>query len=69
MASSISASKHIHSSRNDILSDHDRAQWGRVRRRQNNGIHKNFIKTHEAKWPLNFLGSRYDSFGQGQQQL
>jgi hypothetical protein len=37
------------SSRNSILADHDRAQWGRVRRRKNSGHHKNCIKTRAAK--------------------
>jgi hypothetical protein len=36
---------------------------------QNNGHHKNCIKTHEAKWPLEFIGGKYDCAGQGQQQM
>jgi hypothetical protein len=45
------------------------AQWGRVRRSQNNGHHKNFTKTHEAKLSLDFLGGKYDCIGEDQQQL
>jgi hypothetical protein len=30
---------------NDILADHERAQWSRVTRRQNSDNHKNIIKT------------------------
>jgi hypothetical protein len=46
-----------------------RAQCGRVWRRQNNDHLKNCIKTHEAKWPLDFIGGKYERAGEGQQQL
>jgi hypothetical protein len=52
-----------------ISADHDGAQWGRIRRRHNNGHHKNCIQTHEAKWPLEFIGGKYDCAGEAQQQL
>jgi hypothetical protein len=44
------------------------AQWGRSRRRQKIGHHKNCIKTHEAKWPLDSIGGKYDCAGEDQQQ-
>jgi hypothetical protein len=34
-----------------------------------NDQHKNCIKTHEAKWPLNFIGGKYDCAGESQLQL
>jgi hypothetical protein len=37
--------------------------------RQNNGRHKNYIKTYEAKWPLEFKDDKYDCVGVSQQQL
>jgi hypothetical protein len=61
--------RHVQSSCNDISADHDRAQWGEVRRRQNNIHHKNCIKTDEAKWPLEFTGGKYNCAGKDQQQL
>jgi hypothetical protein len=39
------------------------------RRRQNNDHHKNCIKTPEAKWQLEFMGSKYDYAGEDQQRL
>jgi hypothetical protein len=39
--------RHVHCSRNGISAAHDRAQRGRVTKRQNSGHHKNCIKTHE----------------------
>jgi hypothetical protein len=59
--------RHVQISRSDN-SDLDRAQCGRVRR-QNNDHHNNYIKTHEAKWPLVFLGGKYDCAGEDQHQL
>jgi hypothetical protein len=32
-------------------------------------ITKNCSKTHEAKWPLGFIGGKYDYAGESQQQL
>jgi hypothetical protein len=58
-----------HSSRNGVSADRDRAQWGRVRRRQNNGNQKNYIKTHEAKWPLEFIRNKYDCTDESQHEL
>jgi hypothetical protein len=28
---------------------------------------KNYIKTHEAIWPLEFIGGKYECCGEGQQ--
>jgi hypothetical protein len=53
------------SSRNDISSDHDKIPMGPS---ENNGHHNNCIKTHEAKWPLEFVGDIYDCAGEGQPQ-
>jgi hypothetical protein len=53
---------------NDITADHDRAQWG-LARRQKTGHHKNSIKTHEAKWQLDFTGRKYDFAGEDKKQL
>jgi hypothetical protein len=50
-----------------ISADHDRAQRGRVRRRQNNGRHKYCTKTHEEKWPLDFISGKYDCAGDDHQ--
>jgi hypothetical protein len=36
---------------------------------ENNGHHKNCIKNHETKWPLEFIGGKYDCASEGQQQL
>jgi hypothetical protein len=44
-------------------------QFGRVTRRQNSGQHKNCIKSHEAKRPLEFIGGKYGCAGEDQQQL
>jgi hypothetical protein len=52
-----------------VLQQNLSAQWGRVRRRQNNGHHKNCIKTREADWWLEFIGGKYDCAGESQQQL
>jgi hypothetical protein len=42
-ANSSSLSDMFQSSHNAISAEHDRAQWGRVRRRQNNGLHKKLL--------------------------
>jgi hypothetical protein len=44
---------------------------GPSQKKQNNGHHKSCIKTHEAEWPLEFIGGKYMyySAGEGQQQL
>jgi hypothetical protein len=42
---------------NSISADHGRAQWGWVIRRQNSSHHKNYIRSHEAKWLIEFIGS------------
>jgi hypothetical protein len=47
-----------HKVSSDISADHDRAQWGRVKRRQNPGHHKNCVKIHEGKWLSDFIGDK-----------
>jgi hypothetical protein len=32
-------------------------------KKKNNGYHKNYTKTHEAKWLLEFIGGKYDCAG------
>jgi hypothetical protein len=34
-----------------------------------NGYHRSSIKTYEAKWPLDFIGDKYDCAVEGHQQL
>jgi hypothetical protein len=49
-----------------ILADHERAKCSRDRRRENNGHHKNYNKSRESKWPLVFIGGKYDCAGEAQ---
>lgn len=47
--------RHVQNRRNDISAHHDRAQWERVRRRQNDDYYENCVKAHEAKGPLELI--------------
>jgi hypothetical protein len=50
------ASRQYVESSNCSTANYDRVLWCCVTRKQNGGHHQNCIKSHETKWPLEFIG-------------